>query len=390
LQETAPFSFGYLGFSPTPDPVGNPDNLLSRLNFAHDSTVNNVLVDNQIEGKLRAGPIEHRLLFGADYKWYELDQVQASSIGTPISATDPVYGAPQPAPVPYLDEVITLQQLGFYAQDQLRFADGWIVTLGGRYDRVNIESDSRLPTIADYENDEDAWSGRAGIAYQFKNGFTPYASVSTFFNPLIGTNAGEPLVPESGEQYEVGVKYAPTWFDGIITVAWFDLTKQNVLVGNAVNFSQEQIGEVNSRGFEFEAKANLTRDIKLTAFFTIFDLEITEHGNPALIGNTPFLIPETQAGIFLDYTFHGGALEGITIGGGVRYNGESWADNENTLKVPDVALFDAKIGYARDNWGIALNVNNIFDEEYVSGCQGVFTCSYGEGRVVKLKTHMTW
>lgn len=398
LQETAPFTFGYFDADPKDGSLA-----LNRLNFEHDTTVNNVLVDNQLEGRVRTGGIQHRLLFGSDYKWFELDQVQKSCFvprdedGKPINPGDiidpfhPVYGQELCDPKPSNDSLVTLQQLGIYAQDQLRFNDGWIVTLGGRYDHVDIDNDNRLADTTDSKIDEDAWSGRAGIAYEFTNGLTPYASVSTFFNPQIGTNPfGDPLIPESGQQYEAGLKYAPKWMDGLFTFAWFDLTKQNVLVGNAVTSSQAQIGEVNSRGIELEAKANLTRDVRLTAFFTAFDLEITKDANAAIIGNTPFLIPQVQGGVSLDYTFHGGMLNGITLGGGVRYNGESYADNENKLKVPDVTLFDAKIGYAENNWGIDFNVNNLFDKDYVSGCQGEFSCSYGEGRVFKVRTHMTW
>jgi iron complex outermembrane receptor protein len=379
LHEVAPFTFGYA--TPAQD-------TLARFNFEHRTEVDNVLVDNQLEGRVKTGDIVHRLLIGSDYKWYRLDQVQASGEATPISPLDPIYGGPTSIGVPYIDQVATLQQLGIYAQDQLSFGDGLIVTLGGRYDKVEIEAEGSPA----YEISPDEWSGRAGIAYEFKNGLTPYAAISTFFNPQLGIlfPSNAPIVPESGDLVEVGVKYAPKWFDGLITLAWFDLTKQNVVVGNAITFEQTQLGEVNSQGVELEVKANLTEDLKLTAFFTAFDLEITRDVNAGLIGNTPFLIPETQAGVSLAYTFHEGGLNGIIIGGGVRYNGESWADNENTLKVPDVVLFDTNIGYAQDNWGISLNVNNVFDEDYVSGCQGVSTCSYGEGRVMKLKTHMTW
>ncbi len=379
LREVAPFTFGY----GTNDPgTGKPR--LNRFAFEHDTTVNTVLVDNQLEGRVKTGAVEHRLLFGTDYKWFELDQLQQSGLGTPISPTDPVYGDEQPAYTFITDQVVTLQQLGVYAQDQLRFGDGWIVTLGGRYDYVDIQAEGP----GAFQTWDDQWSGRAGLGYEFKNGLTPYVSASTFFNPQIANLGSGFTEPESGQQYEVGVKYAPKWIDGLFTVAWFDLTKENVLTGTLQ--TQAQIGEVNSRGVEFEAKVNLSRELKLTAFATAFDLEITGDANSALIGNTPFLIPEQQAGIALDYTFRGGMLNGFSVGAGVRYLSDSWADNENTKKVPDVTLYDAKIGYREADWGIALNVTNLFDEEYVASCQGLLTCSYGEGRVVKLKTHITW
>ncbi len=357
---------------------------LSRINFAHHSKTLAINSDNRIEGTADTGPLSHKLLFGTDYRLFDLDQVQASSLGTDISAPNPVYGAPQPTPVPYIDQRLRQQQLGFYAQDQIAFGDGWLATLNGRYDHVWT---SAVGTPA-YSGDDGQWSGRAGLAYEFDNGLTPYASVSTFFAPVLGANGSGVFVPESGQQYEVGLKYRPDWIDGLFTLSLFDLTKQNVLTGpwNA----QTQIGEVNSRGVEFEAKVNLTENWKLTASAAVMDVDITKDADAAIVGMTPYVIPETMASAWLDYTFSTGAFEGFTVGGGMRYVGSSWADNENTLKVPDVLLADARIGYSRDNWGVDLNVNNIFDTDYVASCQTAFSCGYGEGRVIKLTGHFSW
>ena len=77
--------------------------------------------------------------------------------------------------------------------------------------------------------------------------------------------------------------------------------------------------------------------------------------------------PTLTASLGLEYTIPDGHLQGLTIGGGVRYLGESWADTANTTKVPATALFDANLRYERDDWSVALNVSNIFDASYVSG-----------------------
>lgn len=131
--------------------------------------------------------------------------------------------------------------------------------------------------------------------------------------------------------------------------------------------------------------------MKVTASVTAYDLKIKENdSNEALIGKRPYLLPEQQASVFVQYKVPEGALEGITLGGGVRYIGSSYADEENTLKVPAVALADLKLGYEKDNWGVDLNVTNLFDKNYVAGCQGVFVCGYGEGRKALLKVHTKW
>lgn len=278
----------------------------------------------------------------------------------------------------------------------MRFGGGWIVTLNGRYDWVRTDADNgpdgypAFPDAPDVKSNASQASGRAGIGYTFDNGLTPYASVATFFNPLVGTVQGGSLfVPETGEQYEVGVKYVPRFFDGIFTAALFDLTRENVATAIAPNVFL-QTGEVNSRGIELEAKANLTESLKVTAAFTAYDIKVKKDENPAIVGKQPFVVPEVLASASFDYKFRGNALNGIIVGGGVRYIGSSFADQINTLKVPDVTLIDAKIGYDFGNWGVDLNVSNLFDENYVASCQGEKVCAYGEGRVVLLKTHVTW
>jgi iron complex outermembrane recepter protein len=366
-----------------------PDDLsdnLTRVNFRHHTIVDNFLVDNQLEGIVNTGAIEHTLLFGAEYKFFRIDEIQESGDGTPISAGDPSYGDPQSALRPaYADRVLKQHQIGVYTQDQIRFGGGWLVTLNGRYDYVKTESKGSEAI----DEQDGRLSGRAGVAYEFSNGLTPYASVATFFSPLLGFNGDKSFQkPETGQQYEVGVKYRPEAFDGLITASLFDLTKENVVTGS---WGEEtQIGKVNSRGFEIEAQANITDAWKITAAFTAFDLKVKEDEERKYIGKRPWLIPETQASLFAQYTVPTGRLEGLALGAGVRYVGSSYADKENKHKVPDVALVDLKLGYKKDNWGVDLNVTNVFNKEYVAGCQGVNVCAYGEGRKALLKAHMTW
>ncbi|MET3577387.1 iron complex outermembrane receptor protein [Mesorhizobium robiniae] len=372
---------------------------LDRINFGHDTDVMTFLSDFQIEGKFETGAIEHTALAGIDYKYYNIDQVQSSALfGTtpPIDAFDPVYGSPLTPRVSYLNQDLTQKQLGFYAQDQLRFGDGWLVTLNGRYDWGWLSADNGptyySATSSSQSSNVGDFSGRAGLAYVFDNGITPYASVATFFNPIIGTDAnGDLFKPEEGVQYEVGVKYEPTFVDGLFTLSVFDLTRQNVAVASPDNpFAQVQRGEVRSRGVELEGKVNITEDLRVTGAFTAYDLEITKDTNPALIGKTPFIVPELMVSASVDYTFRGDWYDGVSIGAGVRHLGSSWADNENTAKVPAVTLADLKLGYEKENWGVDLNITNLFDKTYVASCQTTLTCSYGEGRSFKLKAHTTW
>ncbi|WP_114944534.1 TonB-dependent siderophore receptor [Microvirga calopogonii] len=391
-KERGPYPYGYLdpatGF-PVAAPV-SPEFLLYRIGFNHHTVVNTLSIDNQAEAKFVTGPLDHTLLLGLDYKYYNIDHIQASGGGTPISPINPIYGVPQGPSVPYLDQNLTMNQVGFYAQDQIRHG-GWIATLNGRYDHVSTKSTDRVGA-ANFSEEAGEFSGRLGLGYEFANGVAPYIAVSRSFNPVIGADFfGQGFEPEIGRQFEVGVKYKPTFFDGLITASLFDLTRQNVLTSDPEHlFFEAQLGEVRSRGFEFEAQANITAGLKAVAAFTAYDIEITEDSNPLLIGKRPNVVPEILASGWLDYTIQEGAFQGLGFGAGVRYVGFSYVDNENTLKVPAATVFDAAIRYTRENFTVALNVNNLFDNEYVSSCDTQYTCNYGAGRVATLKASYKW
>jgi iron complex outermembrane receptor protein len=388
LKEAQLYPFGY-GFQPRPS-AGNT--ALSLIPFNHHTKSYSFTADNNVVGKFPTGGLDHTLLIGLDYKFYGIDEVQSS------------FGSP------YIDEKSTLHQAGVYVQDQVRFGDGWIATLNGRYDRMWLDGEySTLSndTGADVELNKGRFSGRAGLGYEFANGLVPYVSVASVFNPLVQSNniqnpsfvtvGRTPFEPETGIQYEAGVKWAPTWFPGLFTASVFDLKKENVVSGvTSPKTVQTQLGEVRSRGVEFEAQANLTENWKILGAFTAYKLEILKgmtdvNGVPtSLKGDQPFLVPEVIGSAFLDYTFTTGSLKGVSVGAGVRYVGKSEATQPNTVKVPDATLFDAAVRYQKDNYKVSLNVTNLFDKRFVSGCQGINVCSYGEGRKALVKASYTW
>ncbi|MCO5734229.1 TonB-dependent siderophore receptor [Rhizobium sp. SSA_523] len=388
-HEIGPYLFGYVGGAPTA-----PDYPLNRIGFEETSKVDSLALDNRAETVVDLGGAEHSIMLGLDYKYYRLDHRQASGGATPIRPINPIYGTPQGPTAVYLDQDITQQQVGAYVQDQIRFGDGWLVTLNGRADYVHTQTDNGATAysslVSSYDYDKTALSGRAGLAYEFDNGLTPYASIGTFFNPTIAPSATPNNKPEEGEQYEIGFKYEPTAFDGSFTAALFHLERRNVVVTDPATFLAEQIGKVQSRGIELEGKVNLDDNWKMLASYSYTDLEVKEDIVSAYVGKSPYLVPESQASLWLDYAVTEGPLDGLSLGAGIRYQGESYADRLNSRSVPDATVFDAAIRYKKNGWEAALNVANVFDKDYVRGCGGEFTCGYGEARTVTLKISKTW
>jgi iron complex outermembrane receptor protein len=249
-----------------------PDNrTISRAYSLINRDLSYFTIDNQVLASFDTGAVSHEFIAGLDYKDSTEDALNGSADAPDLDLFDPVYGKPLGELVHDQDYSETNRQVGIYAQDQIRF-DKWRLTLSGRHDWTKTGYDDRMGDVST-EVDHRALTGRIGLNYVFDNDLAPYASYSTSFEPVLGATSAErgsqPFEPTEGRQFEVGLKYQPTAFDGLFSVAFFDLTQTNVLTTDPDNIQyQVQTGEVEARGFEFEARANLTEALSLIAVYT--------------------------------------------------------------------------------------------------------------------------
>lgn len=370
---------------------GPPANAtLARYRFLANDSAALGQVDNQLEGRFNTGFVSHKVLFGVDYKNYRIDDWQASGFPAgSLNVLSPVYENYVPVSPPYLNRVLEQQQLGAYLQDQMTI-DRLTLVLSGRNDTVSTQQFDRQGPFKSRES--SAATGRAGAMYDLGFGISPYVSYATGFNPVIGTTAtGAFFTPEESKQIEAGVKWEPVGSNTRIDVAWFDLRKTNALTVDPTNvFFQVQNGEVTSRGVEASIVSNVTPELKLVGQVTGYDLFISQDPNVALLGKRPVAIPTFFASIWGDYTFQSGPLAGFGFGGGIRYVGESFADQANTMVVPERTLYDAAVHYEYKQWRAALNVTNLTDKLFVSTCDGLTSCFYGERRRATLSLAYRW
>lgn len=367
---------------------------MGRYNWYAKNTANQANLDNQLEYRFNTGPVKHTMLFGVDLKGYQIDDYQAFNFGTvpSINVFNPSYGLDIPLTgAPFRNFLLTQKQAGTYVQDQMKLGNFTLV-LSGRNDWVETTQAARDTGANIAQRDDSRFSGRAGLLYNFDNGIAPYVSYSTSYNPIVGLNAQNQLfLPETAKQAEIGVKVAPTGFDGYFTASVFDLKRQNVATTDPSNvLLQNQTGEVTSRGIELEAVANATRELKLIGGFTAYHLFTSKDLDPSLVGKTPTNTPEMLISGWADYTFKDGPLEGLGFGGGVRYVGSSWADTANTLEVPAVVLGDLAVHYEWQNWRTAINVINLTDKIYVASCASASSCFYGDRRRVTASVSYKW
>ena len=359
---------------------GPPENArLARGNFVTTPKANLFTVDTQGEARFVTGPVRHTVLVGVDYKHFRLNDEQGYEQGESFNLLAPSTGHYTPTTLRYTVATSRQNQLGVYAQDQLRLAGRLNLVLSGRHDWVGLHLDNTLLPTASYDGRQSAFSGRAGLLYSFDLGLSPYVSYSRSFNPLASVNKdGALFEPERGEQFEAGIKFQPDASRLSLGASVFELRRQNVLVTDGL-FNTTQVGEVRSRGVELEANASLTQGLNLVGALSFNPLKISK-GLDTELGKTPVATPSLQASLWLDYTVPEGDLRGAGVGAGVRHVGESFADAANTKGVPGFTLVDAGVHYSRANWRAAVNASNVLDTTYVSGCSSTVACFYGDRR----------
>lgn len=362
-----------------------------------DQHMNTFALDNQLQADFQTGPLTHKLLTGVDYTWQDADITRWRVRGPDLNVYNPVYGQPVPRPtqansIGSINYDQSIEQIGGYIQDQIKFDDHWILTAGGRYDYVRNDLDNYVGTSSNQK--DNAFTGRLGLTYLTEFGLAPYVSYSESFAPNTGLDrSGRGFDSSEAHQWEAGVKYQPT--DAILmTLAAYDLTKTNVLTPELVNgvrtgFSVSN-GEQQSRGIEAEVKAKLDQNWDLIASYTYTKAEITK-SNAGDEGNRPANVPKHMASAWLNYTFHDTILDGLSLGGGARYTGVLYGDNANTFHIDNYTLFDAGASYPLNkSVTVSVNAQNLLDEKYSATCDDSYECYPGMRRTLLTSVKYKW
>jgi len=356
--------------------------------YRSDASSEQFALDVRLRADLSLGAWEHELLMGTQYQdvttdsdgYYAYALGYAFAPGAPstalgdrywINVFNPVYGNVPPDDLLnalYSDNPSsTTEGLGIYLSDQLSL-DNWRLTLGLRYDETETVTGTNV------QSDEEL-SLSAGVLYQFENGISPYLSYAESFEPMVGDNGlGQALKPQTGEQLELGLKYQPSEFPGLLTLAYFEIEQSNLLDPSSLPGTgfEQQRGRAEIQGVELEAQATLN-DLTL-------ELNISKLHTESAEGMRLASVPDTQASSWISYR-PGGPWAGFKTGVGFRYVGDSYG-GADTLKTPSYTLADAMIAYELNGWEFSLNARNLGDKKYYSTCLSRGDCFPGERRTL--------
>lgn len=351
---------------------------------ASDARMNVFSTDNNLRFSFNTGAnIEHKLLVGVDYSWNKVGKRYAAGFetvdlydidGDPLLTYDPV-GA-----FTYASQ----KQLGVYVQDQIRFYDRVSIVLGARRDHVTGSSGQ----------EDNATTFRAGIIGEIGAGFSPFFSYTESFLPIAGTitNAdgsfGDPYKPQTGTQFEAGVKWQPEP-NTLVTVTAFHIKERNRVLYLASG-ATTQSGELTTKGVEFEASHTLPGNFELLVNYGYNKLR-------SEVNTGLDYMPRQTASIWTTKTF--GVAQGaqLRLGAGAVHSGKSKstglldpyglnpaipAGSLYTVVTPSRTTVDALAEVTWKSWRFALNATNLLNNRYYASCLARGDCFVGAPRNV--------
>lgn len=235
-------------------------------------------------------------------------------------------------------------------------------------------------------SESDQLTPYAGVVYDFDTHWSAYASYTNIFKPQSNRDAnGDFLDPQVGDSYELGVKGA--FFDDRLNVAAavYEVSQDNLAVSIPGVFAPDgnqayrAVSGTKTRGFELELAGELSRDWEATVAFA---RNRSEDRNGDLLNTN---IPQNTFKLFTTYRI-AGIGNGLTVGGGLRWQNRSWSNNMGPAKVRfeqgDYTVVDLMASYPITRKARAtLNLYNALDEKYYTSTSSSY---YGAPRNLRI------
>ncbi|MEL6441872.1 MAG: TonB-dependent receptor [Cyanobacteria bacterium J06621_8] len=276
--------------------------------------------------------------------------------------------------------------LAFFGQVSYEPIEALTLTAGLRYEDFDSEMDLvntfTVPgfdpfvtsAFEEVEQDDDILLPRLVAQYRFNPRLMVYGSVARGYKPAGVSFSGfsEETVTfdtETSLNYEIGLKSSFLKDRLQLNVAAFISPVEDfqLLAFDTVSFNSLVANtDADIAGFEVELRSTPFKGFEAIAGFGYVDATFDEFTDPfdseEIDGNTLPYVPEYTFNLALQYRFPVGIFTRVELQG----FGQSFFSNDNGIQQDAYALFNARVGYERDNYGVYFFANNIFDTEYLT------------------------
>jgi catecholate siderophore receptor len=286
--------------------------------------------------------------------------------------------------------------LGAFVTDRLWLSDKLSIIASARVDgyRANFDSTSVVFVRSALTSKSTLFDPKVSLIWELSANQTWYVSWGRSATPqgtsIIGSGAtaltvlAKDLEPEVSQAWEAGAKINVRKMS--FTASVFDINKSNATQTDPnTGFVQAQSGQKQEvRGFELGMSGKVTNAWSLSANYTFLDARIRQdfsctttgvivcNLNPFTIGRQVVFVPRNAASLWTNYDF-AGALEGLSVGGGVTYQSKLYltygiagtAPNPTGLakigQTPETVSFDGVVAYRFGPYRVAMNGYNLAD-----------------------------
>ena len=257
-----------------------------------------------------------------------------------------------------------------FIEDALKISPQFTLVAALRYEKLdltrrNFNAAGVLETSS-FSRDFDWFSSRIGGVYKLTDNVVVYAQYSDAKDPVNANiflvNRGEDLKMTDANQWEIGLKTILLDGRAEATIAYYDITRDDVLEQIGVD-SATNVGGRSANGVEVSGSTIVSEKISIGVNAAYTNAEFQDSINfVTFTSNTPPNIPRWTASFWANYQ-NIGTLP-IDIGGALRFIDDRFGDNANTVTLEDYALVDLHTSYTINNFRFTARVNNVLDEDY--------------------------
>lgn len=243
-----------------------------------------------------------------------------------------------------------------------------------RYEASFLARDAAGVTTTDVSVDDTLVSGKLGVLYKLTDQGNAYVSFGTTKTPpgtanftlsAQANNQNNPNTdPQTSRNLEVGSKWNFYGSRLSLTGAAFRTKNENVIFtvdATAVPpvFNQDDAQEVT--GVSLGVAGRVVRAWDVTANIAYLDSENLSQ-NAANAGRRLTLAPVFSGSVWTTYQ----TPWRLSVGGGIRFIGDTFVNAANTIQAPGYTLVDAMATYdVSRQLSLRLNVYNVTDETYI-------------------------
>lgn len=360
------------------------------LRIDHDQNLYGNRFDALLERPL--GDLDNKVVAGVEYSFNRHQRDTNAPYGGAdsldfLNPTPGFFSSPDAFSAQRRSKVDTV---GLYLEDLLYITQALKLAGGYRQDISRVQSFDLRNSANDFTKTYYGSSWRIGILYDILPTFTLYGQWSGAAEPpsqiVTLTPANQNFDLMKSRQWEVGLKGSFFENRAQVTLAFFDLSRRNMLTRDTSDpDTVQQIGKQSSRGVELAVAVRPTWQWTFDANLALVDAQYDRFADRVAgvgvdrKGNRPNDVPEVLANAWVMYK----PIQALRIGAGIHYVGARWADRANTINMEEYFTVDAFLAYQYGTGELSIHGRNLNDALYANR-------SYNNGSQVLLGESRAW